>query len=81
MQPGHDVGLPAEVPGTPRHPADGYWPGTVPPSSSLPGQDRSEWQIEWQMVLVKADLEPVRAGLCSCSRRSRLTTCTYGTQQ
>ena len=29
MQSGHDVGLPAEVPGTPRHPADGYLPGTV----------------------------------------------------
>jgi hypothetical protein len=26
MQSGHDVGLPAEVPGTPRHPDDGYRP-------------------------------------------------------
>jgi hypothetical protein len=67
MQSEHDVGPPAEVPGTLRHPADGYRPGTVPPSSSLPGQDRSEWQIEWQTGARDGLPEPVSASLCARS--------------
>ena len=30
-------------------------------------QDQTEWQIEWQMALVRASLRPADAGLCSCS--------------
>ena len=35
------------------------------------GQDQSEWQIEWQIVLARACLGLVRAGLCSCFRLVR----------
>lgn len=37
---------------------------------SAPGQDRSEWQIEWQTELARAYPEFVTAGPCSCSGRS-----------
>ena len=33
---------------------------------TCPDQDQSEWQIEWQRVLVRAGLGLVGAGLCLC---------------
>ena len=43
--------------------------------SSWRKQDQTEWQIEWQMALVKAYLRLADAGLCSCSGWPGAPTC------
>jgi hypothetical protein len=42
-------------------------------------QDRSEWQIEWQIVLARAYPELASARVGSCFSRSTRPTCSDGT--
>jgi hypothetical protein len=49
------------------------------PEVSASEQDQSEWQIEWQMALVRATSELVSAGVGSCLSWSADTACGYGT--
>ena len=44
-----------------------FWMLTPVAVSSWRIQDQTEWQIEWQTVLVRAYLRLAGAGLCSCS--------------